>query len=118
LYADLLREYRVDLREVCRGRGPRPSLIVALVENLSVDSAFHAASAAAETGSTFAEWRRWQSRVHSALLAAEQVDFIREGTAAHVGKKYKLKPHPRPGQTKKPRVLTVAEINRGARPGV
>jgi len=104
----------VDLVEVCRGCGPTPSLVVALIENLTADSAFHASSAAAETGSTFTEWRRWQSTVHSALLAAEQIDFVREGTAAHVGKKYKLKPHPRPGEKKRARVLTVADINRMA----
>jgi len=83
-----------------------------MVENLTADSAFHAAAAAAETGSTFGEWRRWQSTVNAALLAVEQIDFVREGTAAHVGKKYKLTPHERPGQRQRARVLTVADILR------
>lgn len=106
----------MDLRQVCQGRGPSPSLVMTLVENLTADSAFHADAAAKKTGSTFAEWRQWQSTVHAALLAAEQIDFVREGTAAHVGKKYKLKPHPRPGAKKAARVLTVAQINAMAGP--
>ncbi|GAB3209813.1 hypothetical protein GCM10027294_25700 [Marinactinospora endophytica] len=113
LYADLLREYRVDLRAVCRGEGPPPSLVLELIEHLTSDSAFAAAAAAESTGSDPREWRRWQSRVHTALLAAEQIDFTREQTKAHVGKRYRFKPHPRPGSTRKPRLLTVAEINRG-----
>lgn len=98
---------------MCQGRGPSPPLVLALIENLTGDSAFHADAAAKKTNSTFAEWRQWQSTVHAALLAAEQIDFTREGTAAHVGKKYKLKPHPRPGDkgTPRGRVLTVAQIN-------
>lgn len=111
-----MREYRVDLREVCQGRGPAPSLVLALIEGLSVDSAFHASAAAKETRSDVTEWRYWQSRLQANLLSAELIDYVREQTKAHVGKKYKFKPHDRPGAKRKPRVLTVAEINRGVRP--
>lgn len=106
----------MDLRQVCQGRGPSPSLVVSLVEHLTADSAFHASAAAQESRSDFTEWRHWQSRLQTNLLSAELIDYVREQTKAHVGKKYKLKPHERPGAKKKPRVLTVAEINRGVRP--
>ncbi|ASU81403.1 hypothetical protein CDO52_00170 [Nocardiopsis gilva YIM 90087] len=111
MYADLLRYYRVDLAEVVGGRGPSPVLTLALVEGLPNDSAFHASCAAEETRSELAEWRAWQSRLQANLLAAELIDFQRENTRAQVGKRYRFTPHRRPGAKKRPRVLTVAEIN-------
>lgn len=105
----------MDLAEVCQGRGPSPSQVLSLIEHLTPDSAFRAEVLAAQKGTDPVEWRLWQSRLQANLLSAEQIDFIREGTAAHVGKKYKLKPHDRPGAKAKPRVVTVTEINSGAR---
>lgn len=97
---------------MCRGGGPRPSLVLALVEHLPADSAFAASAAAARTRSDPDEWRQWQSGLHQATLLAELIDFQRENTKAQVGKKYRFKPHPRPGERRKPRVVTVAELNR------
>jgi hypothetical protein len=113
----MLHYYRVDLTEVCSGRGYTPTLVLALIENLPADSAFTASTAAGKNG-VFDEWRTWQSGLQSNLLAASQIDFTREGTQAQVGKKYKFKPYPRPGAKSKPKVLTVAEINaqRAAQP--
>jgi len=100
---------------VVAGRGPSAALVLALIEGLPADAAFTASAAAASTRSAVDEWRMWQSTLQSNLLAAEEIDFTREGTKAQVGKKYKFKPHPRPGATKKPRVLTVAQINKMSR---
>ncbi|MFC7330821.1 hypothetical protein [Marinactinospora rubrisoli] len=87
------------------------------MDHLPADAAFAASAAAERTRSEVEEWRTWQSGVHQALLLAELIDFTREGTKAQVGRRYKLKPHPRPGETKKARVITVAELNqRGPRP--
>ncbi len=102
----------MDLAEVCQGRGPSPSLVLTLIEHLSPDSAFRATAMATARGSDPGEWRLWQSRLQANLLSAEQIDYIREGTRAHVGKKYKLTPHDRPGAKRKPRVVTVSDIRR------
>lgn len=99
---------------MCQGRGPRPTLVLTLVEHLPTDSAFAASTAAEKTGSEISDWRRWQSSVNLSLLIAELIDFTREQTSAHVGKKYKFDPHERPGQKKAARVLTVAQINKMA----
>lgn len=113
LYADLLRYYGVDLTQVCQGRGPAPGLVLSLVEFLPADSAFAASASAEKTNSEIHEWRTWQAQLQSNLLLAELIDFQRENTKAQVGKRYKFKPHPRPGEKKKARVVTVAELNRG-----
>ncbi|RCV53469.1 hypothetical protein [Marinitenerispora sediminis] len=103
--------------QVCQGRGPRPQLVLALVDNLPADSAFAASAAAEHTRSEVEEWRTWQSGLQGNLLLAELIDRQRENTKAQVGKKYRFKPHPRPGEKKKARVITVAELNqRGLRP--
>lgn len=95
--------------------GPAPSLVLALIEALPADAAFAASAAAAKRAGEVEEWRSWQSGLQSNLLLAELIDYTREQTKAHVGKKYKFRPHERPGAKKKPRVLTVAEINRRAK---
>ena len=77
----------MDLAEVCQGRGPRPSQVLSLIEHLTPDSAFRAVVLAAEKGTDPVEWRLWQSRLQANLLSAEQIDFIREGTAAHIDRK-------------------------------
>jgi hypothetical protein len=84
--------------------------VLALVEGLPADSAFAAAAAAARTKSAVADWRTWQSGIQTALLLAELIDRQRENTRIHVGPRYKLKPHERPGDRKTPTVVRVADI--------
>lgn len=94
LYADFHRFYRLDLVDLCRGR-LSPRLVLALIRQLPIDSAFVTAS---RGGAEYVGWDR-----HSYLLA-DLYDAINLNTLilmrANSDKPKKVKPfppYPRPG---------------------
>jgi len=113
MYADLLRYYQVDLTEVVAGRGPRPALVLALVEALPDDSATMAAMRGGR------EWRGWTKQTSVLSDVFDAINANTRATGRWKRRPPTIPPYPRPEpsgkaakKTGKRRGQSIADVRR------